>query len=93
MMGIVASVLGWVVGFVAMVLIAGSTKGWDMVGEHRGARRCLDDIRDGRSASGCSLTMVATIAPAHARGGDACGYGAAFRNIDALPLRRGLWMR
>ena len=32
MMGIVASVLGWLVGFLAIILIAGFTKGWGVVG-------------------------------------------------------------
>ena len=32
MMGIVASLLGWVVGFLAIILIAGFTKGWGVVG-------------------------------------------------------------
>lgn len=32
MMGVVASVLGWAAGFIIIVLLAGFTKGWDLVG-------------------------------------------------------------
>jgi ABC-type lipoprotein release transport system permease subunit len=62
MMGIVASVLGWVVGFVLMVLLAGLTRGWDLVGNIEGIavlRMFFESI-----GVGLLLTMVATIAPA-----------------------------
>lgn len=62
MMGVAASILGWAAGFLVMILIAGATKGWDMVG--------LIGISDvGRTLGlsvvvGLALTIVATIAPA-----------------------------
>lgn len=62
MLGICASVMGWVVGFVAMVMIAGTTKGWDIV-------MTMGFIGIGRTflfsiAIGMFLTICATIAPA-----------------------------
>jgi predicted lysophospholipase L1 biosynthesis ABC-type transport system permease subunit len=62
MMGVVASVLGWVAGFLLMVLIAGSTKGWDMVGNMQGLA-ILTTFAEA-IVVGLLLTMVATIAPA-----------------------------
>jgi len=62
MMGIVASVLGWVVGFLLMVLLAGSTKGWDMVGNMQGVAILTTFVE--AIVVGLLLTMIATIAPA-----------------------------
>ena len=62
MMGIVASVLGWVVGFVVIVLIAGTTRGWDIVANIEGigvVRMFFEAV-----VVGLLLTMIATIAPA-----------------------------
>lgn len=62
MMGIVASVMGFVVGFILMVLLAGFSKGWDIVGNIG----FLDVIKMlGLSVlAGLLLTIIATIAPA-----------------------------
>ena len=62
MMGIVASVLGWVVGFLLMILLAGSTKGWDMVANMQGVAILVTFVE--AIAAGLLLTMIATIAPA-----------------------------
>ena len=62
MLGICASVMGWVVGFVAMVLIAASSKGWDIVmtmGFVGVAKTFVFSL-----AIGMFLTICATIAPA-----------------------------
>ena len=62
MMGIVASVLGWLVGFVLMLLLAGVTRGWDLVGNIEGLAvlRML-----GESVGvGLFLTIFAVIWPA-----------------------------
>jgi hypothetical protein len=62
MLGMCASALGWILGFVAMVLIAGTSKGWDMVATMNplsvlaSLAICL--------FAGMSLTLVATILPA-----------------------------
>jgi len=62
MLGICASVLGWILGFVAMVLIAGMSKGWDIVatmsiwGVFATLGICV--------AAGMILTLFATIMPA-----------------------------
>ncbi len=62
MMGICASVLGWMLGFVAMVLIAGMSKGWDMVATMSiwGVLATLGIC----IGAGMFLTMVATSWPA-----------------------------
>lgn len=62
MMGIAASILGWIVGFVLIVLLAGFTKGWDMVAN-------VELIEAGKTFLisvfvGMVLTFIATIAPA-----------------------------
>lgn len=62
MLGICASGLGWLIGFVAMVLIAWSSKGWDVVASVSPLSVlatfgfCI--------FAGMFLTLVATIAPA-----------------------------
>jgi len=62
MLGICASVLGWVIGFASMVLIAGTSKGWDIVA----TMSAVDVLKTfGWSvAIGMILTLCATIAPA-----------------------------
>ncbi len=62
MMGIVASILGWVAGFVIIVLLAGFTKGWDLVGNMQ-----LVEILGTLGWAvfvGLLLTTLATIPPA-----------------------------
>lgn len=62
MMGVVASVMGWVVGFVIMLVLAGFSKGWDIV-----ANIGLGDVVAMFFFSilvGMVLTVIATIAPA-----------------------------
>ena len=62
MMGIVASIFGWAVGFFLMVLIAGSSRGWDLV-----ANIALVDVVKMFFTAigvGLTLTIIATIAPA-----------------------------
>ena len=62
MMGIVASVVGWATGFALMVLIAGFSRGWDIVaaiGLTDVARMFLLAV-----GIGLLLTILATIAPA-----------------------------
>ncbi len=62
MMGIAASILGWVVGFVIIVLLAGFTRGWDLVGNMEFlevAKTFLVSV-----VIGMVLTFIATIAPA-----------------------------
>lgn len=62
LLGICASALGWLLGFVSMVLIAGFTKGWDMVATMNpwmvlaSLGLCI--------VAGMVLTLVATILPA-----------------------------
>ncbi len=62
MLGICASVLGWILGFGAMVLVAGMSKGWDMVATMNpllvlgSLGICI--------LAGMTLTLVATIMPA-----------------------------
>lgn len=62
MLGIVASALGWVLGFVSMLLIAGTSKGWDVVATMNPLAVlgtfgiCI--------FVGMGLTLVATIVPA-----------------------------
>ena len=62
MLGIVASALGWVLGFAAMVCIAGTSKGWDMVATMNplsvlaSLGICI--------VAGMSLTLLATTLPA-----------------------------
>lgn len=62
MMGVVASVMGAVLGFVAMIVIAGFTKGWVMVANIE----LLSVLKVFVFAVGAGLviTMIATIAPA-----------------------------
>jgi ABC-type antimicrobial peptide transport system permease subunit len=62
MMGIVASILGWAVGFTAIILLAGSTKGWDIVSNIE----FIDVVKmfGASVGAGLLLTMIATIAPA-----------------------------
>lgn len=62
MLGIIASVLGWAVGFGAIVLMAGTTKGWDIVANIQMA----DVVRTFflSVGAGMLLTICATIAPA-----------------------------
>lgn len=62
MLGICASVMGWIIGFVAMVLIAGSSKGWDIL-----ATVSVVDVLKTFVwciGAGMFLTLLATIAPA-----------------------------
>lgn len=62
MMGIVASVLGWAAGSLTILLAAGFTKGWDILGS-----LSLVGILSTFGASlgvGIVLTIIATIAPA-----------------------------
>lgn len=62
MLGIVASALGWVLGFVSMIIIAGTSKGWDVVATIN-PWHVLGTL--GLSVlAGMSLTLVATIVPA-----------------------------
>ena len=62
MMGVVASIFGWAIGFVLIVLVAGLTKGWDVVGN----MGFVDIIKTFVTAVivGLALTMIATIIPA-----------------------------
>ncbi|MCX8053307.1 MAG: FtsX-like permease family protein [Armatimonadetes bacterium] len=62
MMGIVASVLGWLVGFIVIVVLAGATRGWDLVAN----MEAMDILKTfGQAvAVGLLLTIIATIAPA-----------------------------
>lgn len=62
MLGICASVLGWVLGFVTMVLIAGFSKGWDIVATMSiwGVLGTLGFC----VVIGMLLTLLATILPA-----------------------------
>jgi len=62
MMGIVASILGWALGFLTMVCLAGFSKGWGMV-TSIGARDALV-MFVGCVGVGLFLTICATIAPA-----------------------------
>lgn len=62
MLGICASVLGWILGFVTMVLIAGFSKGWDIV-----ATMSVWGILETLGfcvVIGMLLTLLATILPA-----------------------------
>lgn len=62
MLGICASVLGWILGFVTMVLIAGFSKGWDIVATMSiwGVLGTLGFC----VVIGMLLTLLATILPA-----------------------------
>lgn len=62
MLGIIASALGWVLGFSAMLLIAGTSKGWDIVATMNplGVLATLGIC----IVAGMTLTLVATILPA-----------------------------
>lgn len=62
MMGIVASVMGWLVGFVLMVVMAGYSKGWEVVGNMDGLGIVITLLAS--IGVGFALTMAATIAPA-----------------------------
>lgn len=62
MMGIAASVMGWVLGFVLIVIIAGFTKGWAivaMIGFMDVVKMFFFSV-----GLGLFLTICATIAPA-----------------------------
>ena len=62
MLGICASAMGWVLGFGAMVLIAGMSKGWSMVA----TLNPMDVMATFGVCliAGMSLTLIATILPA-----------------------------
>lgn len=62
MMGIAASVMGWVVGFVVIILMAGVTKGWDIVGNVEFVEVITTFVY--AVLIGMALTAIATIAPA-----------------------------
>lgn len=62
MMGIVASVLGWVAGFASITLIAGLSRGWDIVANIEPVQ--LVQTFGWSLLVGLLLTIVATIAPA-----------------------------
>lgn len=62
MMGIVASVLGWIVGFASIVLIAGFSKGWDVVANIEMTK--VFGTLGLAVVVGLVLTIIATIAPA-----------------------------
>lgn len=62
LLGIVASILGWAVGFVLMVLLAGVTRGWDIVGTLSAGDVGLMFVK--AVGVGLVVTIVATIAPA-----------------------------
>ena len=62
MMGIAASILGWVVGFLLMVLLAGATRGWDLVANIQWLAVLVTFFE--AIGVGLLLTLVATIAPA-----------------------------
>ncbi len=62
LLGICASVMGWVVGFGSIVLMAGITRGWDMV-TAMSAVGILQTFLISVGA-GMLLTILATIAPA-----------------------------
>lgn len=62
MQGIVASVLGWLLGFVSMVLVAGFTRGWEVVGMITPSAVIIQFFI--AVGIGMLLTIVATIAPA-----------------------------
>jgi ABC-type lipoprotein release transport system permease subunit len=61
-MGIVASVLGWLIGFISIILIAGFTRGWDIVANIEVAR--VFTTLGWAIAVGLALTIAATIFPA-----------------------------
>lgn len=62
MLGICASVGGWIVGFVSMICIAGFTKGWDVVATMSGTGVLMSFVYC--ILAGMFLTLCATIAPA-----------------------------
>lgn len=62
MMGIVASVMGWLVGFVLMIVMAGSSKGWIVVTNMDGLGVMITLFVS--IGVGLFLTLAATIAPA-----------------------------
>ncbi len=62
MLGICASALGWVLGFVSMILIAGTSKGWDVVATISPWQVLLTLLFC--MFAGMFLTLVATVAPA-----------------------------
>lgn len=62
MMGVVASVLGWLLGFVSIILIAGFSRGWDIVANIELAR--VIATLGWAMVVGLVLTILATIFPA-----------------------------
>jgi len=62
MLGICASVLGWLLGFISIILVAGFTKGWDMVGTINPLSVLITFFIC--VGTGMILTIFATIAPA-----------------------------
>jgi hypothetical protein len=62
MMGIVASILGWLIGFVAIIVIAGFSRGWDIVANIE-VVRVLATL-GWAILVGLALTILATIFPA-----------------------------
>jgi hypothetical protein len=61
-LGMIASFLGWFIGFIAMILVAGMSKGWSVIGQISAMDVFLVFIE--ALAAGALLTVIATIAPA-----------------------------
>lgn len=62
MLGICASALGWLLGFASMIIIAGTSKGWDVIATISVWHVLLTLL--GCMLAGMTLTLLATIAPA-----------------------------
>ncbi|MDH7602142.1 MAG: FtsX-like permease family protein [Armatimonadota bacterium] len=62
MMGGAASILGWLTGFLLMLIVAISTTGWDVIGNLEAKAVLLTFVE--AVVVGMLLTIVATIAPA-----------------------------
>lgn len=62
MMGGAASILGWLTGFLLMLIVAVSTTGWDVLGNLELKPVLITFVE--AVAIGISLTIIATIAPA-----------------------------
>ena len=62
MLGIVASLLGWLIGFGSMILVGGFTKGWGVVAGISPAGVAITFLIS--ISVGMLLTMIATIIPA-----------------------------
>lgn len=62
MLGVCASALGWILGFATMIVIAGSTKGWDIVATISAWQVFVTLLFC--MFAGMFLTLVATVAPA-----------------------------